>query len=130
MLRLLQVLTVMVVSVAMGLALAHALEYPGKLRLSREEYHAAQRIYYPGFTFGGVAEPLGILLTAVLLLLTPAGTPDFWLVLVALLVLAGMQAVYWIYTHPVNRYWLEQEKLGGMAEGFFLDGIEPAWTPR
>jgi hypothetical protein len=38
MLRLLQVLTVMVVSVAMGLALAHALEYPGKLRLSREEY--------------------------------------------------------------------------------------------
>jgi hypothetical protein len=41
---------------------------------------------------------------------------------VALLVLAGMQAVYWIYTHPVNRYWLEQEKLGGMAEGFFSTG--------
>jgi hypothetical protein len=32
----LQVITVFLVAVAMALALAHALEYPGKMRLNRE----------------------------------------------------------------------------------------------
>ena len=40
----------------MALALAHALERPGKMRLSKEL--AIQPIYYPGFTFGGTAEPM------------------------------------------------------------------------
>jgi hypothetical protein len=35
--------------------LAHALEWPGKLRLSREHYLAVQPIYYPGFTYSGFA---------------------------------------------------------------------------
>ena len=50
---LLEVLTVLLVAVAMGLALAHALELPGKLRFSREAYLQVQPIYYPGFTIGG-----------------------------------------------------------------------------
>ena len=44
----------------MAMALAHALEYPGKLRLSKESYLATQTIYYPAFTFGGVCEFGGI----------------------------------------------------------------------
>ncbi|MGH6841047.1 MAG: DUF1772 domain-containing protein, partial [Methylocella sp.] len=59
----LHVLTVMLVAIAMALALAHALELPGKLRLSKEQYLAIQRIYYPGFTIGGAAEPLALLMT-------------------------------------------------------------------
>jgi hypothetical protein len=40
-------------AVAMALSLAHALEFPGKLRLGKDAYLAVQQIYYPGFTFGG-----------------------------------------------------------------------------
>ena len=67
----LQVLTVILVAVAMALSLAHALELPGKMRLKQEMYYAMQPIYYPGFTIGGISEPAGIILTIILLFLTP-----------------------------------------------------------
>ena len=44
MLQILQVVTLMLVAVTMALALAHALEYPGKMRLSKQEYLATQAI--------------------------------------------------------------------------------------
>jgi hypothetical protein len=93
----LQVLTVLLVAVAMALALAHALELPGKMRLSKEAYYAMQPIYYPGFTIGGFAEPAGLILTIILLFLTPLGTADFWLTLAALVGLIGMQATLAVY---------------------------------
>ena len=46
----LQVVTVLLVAVAMALTLAHALELPGKMRLTKDVYYAMQHIYYPGFT--------------------------------------------------------------------------------
>jgi len=46
----LQVLTVLLASIGMAMALAHALELPGKLRLDKETYLAIQPINYPGFT--------------------------------------------------------------------------------
>lgn len=118
MLCVLQILTVLVVAVAMALSLAHALELPGKMRLTKEAYYAMQPIYYPGFTIGGFAEPAGILLTIVLLFVTPFGMA-FWLTVAALVGLIGMQAVYWIFTHPVNKFWLQDEKLGRVGSGFF-----------
>ena len=116
---LIHVLSTILAAVAMALALAHALELPGKLRLTRDEYLVVQPIYYPGFTIGGVAEPLGLLSTAILLFLTPAGSRPFWLGVVALLGLIGMQAVYWIVTHPVNRFWLRDDVLSGAGTEFF-----------
>lgn len=77
MFRILQILTVVLVAVAMALALAHALELPGKMRLSKETYYAMQPIYYPGFTIGGISEPVGIILTIILLFLMPLGSVDF-----------------------------------------------------
>jgi xanthosine utilization system XapX-like protein len=124
MLHALQVVTVISVSVAMALALAHALELPGKLRLTKEAYYAMQSIYYPGFTIGGIGEAGGLLLSIILLLLTPMGSADFSLTLVGLLGLIGMQAVYWIFTHPVNRFWLRGEKLGSFGSGFFSIGAK------
>jgi hypothetical protein len=52
----LEVLAVILAAVTMSLALAHALELTGKLRLSKEHYLAVQAIYYPGFTIAGIAE--------------------------------------------------------------------------
>ncbi len=81
-----------------------------------------QPIYYPGFTIGGFAEPVALILTIILLFLTPFGSSDFWLTLVALLGLIGMQTTYWLFTQPVNKFWLQDEKLGGFGSGFFSLG--------
>jgi len=129
-----QVITVLVVAVAMALALAHALEWPGKLRLSQHQYVAMQAIYYPGFTIGGAAEPVGILMLAALMLMFPLGGPAFWLTAAALTCLIAMQAIFWGLTQPVNRYWvkdLELEKAGSRffaVDPFRLSSAQPDWT--
>lgn len=120
MFHVLQVLTLILVALAMAPALAHALELPGKMRLTREAYFAVQPIYYPGFTIAdGLGEAVGLISTLILLLVTPRGTAAFWLTLVALLGLVGMQAVYWMVTHPVNRHWLQGQALGSLGSEFF-----------
>jgi hypothetical protein len=119
MLDLLQTVTVILAALALVPALAHALELPGKMRLPKDSYFAAQTIYYPGFTVAGSAEPLALIATAILLVMTPRGGAGFWLTAAALLGLAGMQAVYWIFTHPVNKVWLQDQNLGAAGTGFF-----------
>lgn len=120
MLDVLQVMTVILVVVAMAPALAHALELPGKMRLTKEAYVAMQPIYYPGFTIaGGIGEAGGMISTIILLFVTPLASADFWLTLVALLGLIAMQAVYWLFTHPVNKFWLEGKELSRFGSGFF-----------
>ncbi|HET7911505.1 MAG TPA: DUF1772 domain-containing protein, partial [Pseudolabrys sp.] len=101
-----QTLAIILVALAMSLSLAHALEFPGKRRLGRDAYLAVQAIYYPGFTIGGISEPLGVLAVLVLLFVTPRGTPAFWLTLAAVVALILMHATYWVMTHPVNKFWL------------------------
>jgi hypothetical protein len=80
---------------------------------------AVQPIYYPGFTIVGLAEPVAIISTIALLVLTRRGGADSWLTLVALLGLIGMHAVYWLITHPVNNFWLQGEQLSDLGSGFF-----------
>ena len=136
MLNFLKILTVVVVAVEMALALAHALELPGKMRLTKDAYFAVQRIYYPGFTIGGMSEPAGFIATLVLLFLTATGSVAFWLTLVALTGLVGMQIVYWIFIHPVNKVWMQGETLSSAGSGFFglgrsqiqSRGRDPEWT--
>src|SRR5262245_7202081 len=118
MVQTLQFITILVVSVAMALNLAHALELPGKLRLSKEYYLVTQQIYYPGFTYGGLAEPIGLVLLLVLLVTTPAG-PKFWLTTAALMAFLLMHATYWLVTHPVNNFWLKDFQPEKVARGFF-----------
>jgi hypothetical protein len=129
----LQGLALFLVSIAMALALAHALELPGKLRLSRETYIAVQPIYYPGFTYGGASEPISILAVLALLIATPTGSSGFWAKLVALLALAAMHGVFWVVTQPVNKFWLAGEALDPTSARFFAvetarGARPPEWT--
>lgn len=124
-----QVVTVFLVAVAMALALAHALEFPGKMRLSKANYIATQSIYYPGFTVGGFGEGFGMLGILLLLILTPRSSPAFAWIALALLALVGMHAVFWIVTQPVNKYWLADTRLTDAAERFFsVDPSAPAFA--
>jgi hypothetical protein len=116
----LQVVTVLLVAVSMALALAHALELPGKLRLSRETYLAVQAIYYPGFTAGGaIGEAGGLIATLLLLVATPTGSGAFWLTLGAFVALLAMHGAYWVLTHPVNNFWLQGTNVEGFGARFF-----------
>jgi hypothetical protein len=134
--QVLQILTVLLVAVAMALALAHALELPGKMRLSKEQYLVVQPIYYPGFTIGGIAEPLGLLMMFLLLLFTLVGSAAFWLTAGAFVALLAMHGTYWLLTHPVNNFWLKDFKLTGIGARFFSsdslnridDSRKPEWT--
>src|SRR5918992_4637774 len=102
-----QVVTVFLVAVAMSLSLAHALELPGKMRLDRDTYVAVQAIYYPGFTYGGLGEGLGMVATLVLLFVTPRSSAAWWWTLTAFVLLLAMHAVYWLLTHTGNKIWLK-----------------------
>ena len=114
------VLTILLVAVGMALSLAHALELPGKRRLEKDVYVAVQSIYYPGFTVGGLFGEFGAMVaTLVLLLLTPRGSAEFWLRLAALVALLIMHGLYWALTHPVNRFWLQDQELGSAGATFF-----------
>jgi hypothetical protein len=120
---LLQIGTVFLVAVAMTPALAHALELPGKMRLDRQAYLTVQPIYYPGFTVvGGAAEVLSPILTLVLLVTTPTSSSPFVWILAGLVFLLAMHAVYWTVTHPVNRVWLKDQKIGRAGSVFFSAG--------
>lgn len=120
-LQLLEVVAVLVVAVVMALSLAHALELPGKLRLSKEDYLAVQPIYYPGFTFAGVAEPLSVIVLIALLSFLPTDGA-FWLAFAALIAVAAVNAIYWVVVHPVNNFWLKDFELKGGAGAFFKTG--------
>jgi len=103
-------------------SVAHALELPGKRRLTREQYLAVQPIYYPGFTIVGAAEPLSVLALASLLAFMPYGTRTFWLIGGALAAAMLAHLLYWVLTAPVNKVWLRSAALSGSAERFFAVG--------
>lgn len=109
----------LLVGVAMALSLAHVAELPGKMRLDRETYFAVQQIYYPGFTIGGIAEPLGALAVLALLILTPLPGVRFWWAVLALGCVIGMQLVFWFVTQPVNAAWTRDMNLQGLSGLFF-----------
>lgn len=114
------VLSLLLVSVAMATALAHALELPGKLRLDKAAYMTVQPIYYPGFTFGGlVGEFGGMLSLAALLFFLPWAGAKFWWVAGALAAALAAHAVYWVFTHPVNGFWLADQDLSALGSTFF-----------
>jgi hypothetical protein len=120
MLASIQIVTLMLVALAMATAVAHALELPGKMRLPRDTYLAVQSIYYPGFVIGGgVGEFVGMLGTVALLFLTPIGSTAFWLTLAASASMLLMHLIFWIFTQPVNRFWLRNQQMATAGAAFF-----------
>lgn len=123
---LVEILAAALVGLAASMGLAHVLELAGKLRLTEEEYRTVQPIYYPGFTIGGfIGEFGGILVTAGLVGITPKPSPVLWLRVGALAALLAMHGVYWLMTHPVNKFWLAGQPVRGAGRGFFALGPQP-----
>src|SRR5215204_1641442 len=114
-----EILTILLVAVAVATSMAHALE-PGKRRLAEETYRAVQTIYYPGFTVaGGIGDFGGMLATLVLPWLMPTWHIAFWLSLAAFLALVVVNGIYWIVVHPVNKVWISGVETSPAAKRFF-----------
>jgi hypothetical protein len=97
-------------SVTIVSPLAGALEAPGDVRLERESYVAVRGVYYPGFTIAGVAEPLAVVVLALLLVSMSGGTLPFWLVALALAAEALAHLMYWVMIAPMNGAWLDDPR--------------------
>ena len=120
MLDFIEILSVILVALATALAIAHALEMPGKMRLSQQDYLTVQHVYYPTFTIAGaIGEVGGLLATLILLFTWRFDTAPFWLTCIGVVSLLSMQVVYWAMTHPVQKYWFRGEELAPAAAGFF-----------
>jgi hypothetical protein len=123
MLQTIEIVSILLVALAMAPALAHLLEFPGKSRLTKDAYLTVQPIYYPGFTIaGGIGEVGGLIAVLSILLLTPQNARAFWLRLGALAALLGMQIVFLLFTQPVNKFWLQSSSVGSFGEAFFNVG--------
>ena len=98
--RAIEFAAVLTTALAMAPAMAHALELPNKIRMNREDYLNAQRLYR-GWQFVGGAV-IAALIATVLLLRTSSRGELFFSLLAVLSVLAT-QLVFWVITFPVNR---------------------------
>jgi hypothetical protein len=90
------------IALAIGAALAHALELPNKMPLGREDYFTVQQIYagWDRLAFLLLVEPIGIVWVIALYryqrrVAVPASA--------ALAGLIAAQVVFWLFTFPANR---------------------------
>ena len=90
-------------ALAFGLAIAHVLEIPGKRELSGPEWLKIQHTFYGGFAVvGGLAEILGLIATAVILLFVWKRRATFLQTLIGVLCFVGMLLAYWFGNRPIN----------------------------
>ena len=89
-------------ALALAPALAHLLELPNKIALSREEYLVAQQLYR-GWALLGVIVFAALLSTLAHTVAVRHERKAFRLALFALCCLAGTQVVFWTFTFPANQ---------------------------
>jgi hypothetical protein len=95
-----ELLAVIFTALALVPAMAHVLELPNKLPLSRESYLTVQRIYR-GWSLAGVLV-FGALVTTLLLAIL-GERESRGAAAVAFFAIAATQVVFWTFTAPVNR---------------------------
>lgn len=90
------------VALALVPSMAHLLELPNKMRLTRDEYLVVQQIYR-GWALLGIVV-FGALISTLLLTITVRrDRRAFILALVSFLCIVGTQIVFWTYTFPTNQ---------------------------
>ena len=90
------------VAVALGPALAHLLELPNKIDLTREEYLTVQQIYR-GWALLGIVVAGALVSTLLLSVMVRNQRKAFLFALIAFLCIVGTQVVFWTYTYPANQ---------------------------
>ncbi|MEQ1868129.1 MAG: DUF1772 domain-containing protein [Alphaproteobacteria bacterium] len=88
-------------ALALGAALAHALELPNKIGLPKDEYFIVQKAY---LGWNRLVYILVIELASMVAVAAMSRHEPFvlWPVVIAISCLVFAQAVFWIYTYPAN----------------------------
>jgi ABC-type cobalamin transport system permease subunit len=89
-------------ALALAPALAHLLELPNKIGLSRDNYLVVQQIYR-GWALLGIVVLGALLSTLILTILVRKRPNEFALSLAAFLCIVGTQVVFWTFTFPTNQ---------------------------
>ncbi|MFN7949797.1 MAG: DUF1772 domain-containing protein [Blastocatellia bacterium] len=89
-------------ALALAPALAHLLELPGKINLSRADYLTVQQIYR-GWALLGIVVAGALFSTLALTIMSRHQSRAFAFALIALLGIIGAQVVFWTYTFPANQ---------------------------
>lgn len=95
-------LSLLFAALALAPAMAHLLELPNKINLSREDYLTVQQ-NYRGWALLGVVVAGALLSTLVLTVMVRKERKAFIFALIALVCIAGTQVVFWTYTYPANQ---------------------------
>lgn len=95
-------LSLLFAALALAPALAHLLELPNKIGLSRDEYLTVQQIYRGWALLGSVVYG-ALLSTLVLTIMVRGRRKAFGLALTGFLCIAGTQVVFWTFTFPANQ---------------------------
>jgi hypothetical protein len=95
-------LAIFFAALALGPAMAHLLELPNKINLSREDYLTVQQIYR-GWALLGIVVAGALISTLVLSILLSQEPRPFIFSLIGFLCIVGTQIVFWTYTYPANR---------------------------
>jgi hypothetical protein len=94
-------LSLMLVGLSMGAALAHLFELPNKIGLPAEAYLTVQQ-NYRGWSLLGIVVIGALVSTLILAVLVRGRGTVFRLSLEAFLCILGTQAVFWTFTYPAN----------------------------
>lgn len=89
-------------ALALAPALAHLLELPNKIGLSRDDYLTVQQIYR-GWALLGFVVAGALLSTLVLTIMVRKRRREFVPTLIAFLCIVGTQVVFWTFTFPANQ---------------------------
>ncbi len=89
-------------ALALAPALAHLLELPNKIGLSRGDYLTVQQTYR-GWALLGFVVAGALLSTLVLTIMVQNQPKALALTLVALLCIVGTQVVFWTFAFPANQ---------------------------
>src|SRR5687768_2919754 len=101
-LQIVRFLSLLFVALALAPALAHLLELPNKIGLSREQYLTVQQVYR-GWSLLGIVVIAALLSMLALIFMVRGNEREFAWALAALVCIALTQVVFWAFTFPVNR---------------------------
>ena len=120
MLRYWRFLTLLLVSLSMGMALCHALELAPKMHYDASLYLSLHRTLYPlfGAPVGAAIEVGAVLGSIGLILLAHRRTPSFAFTLVGAACMLIAHATWWVWVNPANG------ELARMA----VNGPPPDWA--
>ena len=112
-------LATLLVALILGLAFAHVMEVPGKLRLDGPTWLIVQQNLYIGFgPAAAVMEPLGILFTWILMFMLRGHRSAFRLVLLAAVSTTTGLVVWALVVSPMN----------ALLDGWTPATLPPDWT--